>query len=574
MSPRILTIALLVLCAVLPGLTVVTAAPDVPTADERVLVLVSATDAGALARFAATGLPAYVHFVAADGAYLLAAAEAGNLTALAAAGLDAQVLPAKASQGPFYLAYPPPGRGQGIEWSRFGHLLYADDRAAILAATAEQMSALTATGVEVVRVSFTPLMLALAAATTFPEVTAPDPVVQEMITAVDTGTLRQYTAELSGEQWVTVGVTLTQILSRNTLRGTRIWQATDYVAEHLAARGLDVEKHPWEVGRAPNVIGEKRGETRPDEIYMVTAHLDDMPESVTAPGADDNASGTAAVLAAADILSRYRWDCTLRFALWTGEEQGLLGSESYAHRAYDRDETIAAVLNLDMIAWNAENTAPDMELHARSTMPSTVDLARQFASVIDIYDLDLAPDVIINGIGYSDHASFWKYGYNAILGIEDYSSDFNPDYHTSNDRLARLDMAYYTEFVKATVAAAAHMTGCVIKTPTAPTVSATLEPSALDPDAVAVTLTWQHVVPNTAYEVHRAPAPYFTASAATRRSTLKTPFSLPLRYRDDAGAAGNEKVNDYYLVSGMNEAGQSADSRQVGEFNFALVRGQ
>ena len=70
------------------------------------------------------------------------------------------------------------------------------------------------------------------------------------------------------------------------------------------------------------------------------------------PGADDNASGSVATLLAADILSQYQWGCTLRFAFWTGEEQGLLGSYAYAQQAYQSGENILGYLNLDMIAWN------------------------------------------------------------------------------------------------------------------------------------------------------------------------------------------------------------------------------
>ena len=83
-------------------------------------------------------------------------------------------------------------------------------------------------------------------------------------------------------------------------------------------------------------------------------------------------------------------------------------------------ENIAGVLNLDMIAWNTAGSTPDIDLHAKSTLPATVDLANQFKSVITAYGLNLVPQVITNGSGASDHASFWNQGYPAILAIEDY----------------------------------------------------------------------------------------------------------------------------------------------------------
>ena len=78
-----------------------------------------------------------------------------------------------------------------------------------------------------------------------------------------------------------------------------------------------------------------------------------MPSSGAAPGADDNGSGSVGTLIAADILSQYQWSCTLRFAFWTGEEQGLLGSAAYATRAKNQGQNIKGYLNMDMIAYNS-----------------------------------------------------------------------------------------------------------------------------------------------------------------------------------------------------------------------------
>jgi Zn-dependent M28 family amino/carboxypeptidase len=124
--------------------------------------------------------------------------------------------------------------------------------------------------------------------------------------------------------------------------------------------GFDVEYHVWDRDKYPNVIGELRGESTPEDIYIICAHLDDAPFEGVAPGADDNASSSAAVLIAPDILSRHRWDSTLRFILFTGEEQWSMdesyahGSSPYARRSRERGENIVAVLNLDMLGWNSE----------------------------------------------------------------------------------------------------------------------------------------------------------------------------------------------------------------------------
>ena len=73
-------------------------------------------------------------------------------------------------------------------------------------------------------------------------------------------------------------------------------------------------------------------------------------------------------------------------------------------------------------------------------IPATLDLAYLFASVVNAYDLDLIPQIVPDGIGASDHASFWAYGYPAILGIEDHTGgDFNDYYHTTDDTINHLN---------------------------------------------------------------------------------------------------------------------------------------
>lgn len=300
-----------------------------------------------------------------------------------------------------------------------------------------------------------------AAEVTMPAAVTPDPLVQLMIDQVDSSTVYSYTGDLSGEWPVVVGGAPYTIATRHTYSGEPLQKATQFTGEHLESLGLDVEYHTWNASYPPNVIGVLTGTLNPNDVFIICAHLDDMPPGPLAPGADDNASGSVAVLVAADILTQYQWGCTLRFALWTGEEQGLLGSAAYALRASHHGENIVGVLNLDMIGYNTIGSSPDIDLHADSDTPGTLELAQLFADVVETYDLDLIPQIVPNGTGASDHASFWEHGYAAILGIEDFG-DFNPYYHTTNDLLANMDMDYYTDFVKASVGTLAHMSDCLI----------------------------------------------------------------------------------------------------------------
>lgn len=296
---------------------------------------------------------------------------------------------------------------------------------------------------------------------------APDPLIQAMVEDVSPAAVWRYTAQLSGALPIIADGAAYTLTTRHTASGAPLTKATQFVGEQLAQSGYAVEYQRWRKAghENRNVIGQRPGLTRPEEIYIIGAHLDDMPRDGPAPGADDNASGSAAVLIAAEIMSRYRWACTLRFALWTGEEQGFLGSIAYADRAKANDEAIKGYLNLDMLGYNSE--APRvMNLFWSSAITGSEQIADLFTTVVSVYGLDLAPvkfDTLHDPLGnYSDNWSFWAQGYPAILVIEDSNNDFTPYYHSAADRIETLDMEYFRAMVQASVGTFAHMTGCLL----------------------------------------------------------------------------------------------------------------
>ena len=291
----------------------------------------------------------------------------------------------------------------------------------------------------------------------------PDPLIEEMIAQVDADTVYLYDGNLSGENEVTIGGQPYTINTRYSYSGEPVEKATQFVYEHFENLGLEVEYHNynWAGYDLRNVVATKPGLTYPDDIYIICAHVDSISEwqhrYTYAPGADDNGSGVTAVMIAADILSQYDFDCSVRFVTFTGEEQGLHGSHYYAQDAYNEGDNILGVLNLDMIAYDSDADSI-LELHA-GTRSGSNSIANLFADVVDTYDINLVPEIITAGAtNRSDHASFWDYGYDAILAIEDWQ-DFTPYYHTISDQLSSLNIPYFTEFVKASVGTVASMAG-------------------------------------------------------------------------------------------------------------------
>jgi photosystem II stability/assembly factor-like uncharacterized protein len=201
-----------------------------------------------------------------------------------------------------------------------------------------------------------------------------------------------------------------------------------------------------------NVVATIEGVSYPDREYLITGHYDDVSEDSYnwAPGADDNASGTVTLLAAASILKDYGLGNTVKFVAFAGEEQGLLGSEAYAQEAYNQGDSILGVLNFDMIAWDG-NGDDIIEVHCGYPAENQA-LADLFMGAISDYGLSLVAQKITDGAtDRSDHASFWDYNFPAILGIEDFD-DFNAYYHSTGDRVSEFDTSYYVDFTKAAVA--------------------------------------------------------------------------------------------------------------------------
>jgi hypothetical protein len=298
--------------------------------------------------------------------------------------------------------------------------------------------------------------------------------VAEMIDSVDQDTVYDYMGGLTGEWPVKIGKKKKKdytIATRHTNSGTPIEMATQYVSEFMQELGLSVEYHGWTHGSLSgrNVIGEKTGSETPDEIVLITAHLDSAPSGGLAPGADDNASGSVGVMMAAEILSQsqYEFERTVRFVFFTGEEQGLRGSDRYASKVVEDGDNVVAVYNMDMIAWDVRNK-PKLRIYTRAKRDPGYDgdmvIANTFLDVVNTYALDTVLIPVISPKGghwgghWSDHASFWDEGFSAVLAIEDDHSDWNRvNYHTVDDTISTLNFTYLTNYIRASVGTAAHL---------------------------------------------------------------------------------------------------------------------
>jgi hypothetical protein len=245
-------------------------------------------------------------------------------------------------------------------------------------------------------------------------------------------------------------------------------EARQYLYEQLSTTGGLYVRHDW-VDPGVNVVAELSGEgPERDHVYIVCAHYDSIAGGETgpcrgqdpleaAPGANDNAAGVAVVLEAARILSQFRFSHTLRFVLFTAEEQGGLGSKHYAREARENGEKIDGVINLDVIGYESVPPADHSVEVDAGTDPASVALGQSVVDASAAYGIALAPRLVREGaIEESDHWAFWHEGYPAILGTGD-RNDMTPHWHCNTDTLENLQMGLVTSFARATVATLAEL---------------------------------------------------------------------------------------------------------------------
>lgn len=266
---------------------------------------------------------------------------------------------------------------------------------------------------------------------------------------------------------------LTALASHPTRHSTSTGfaSAAAWARDRLAALGYRTAEMPVPLpggGTTSNIIAERDGTgPAPRQAVLVTAHLDSVNTAggpaAPAPGADDNASGSAALLQIAAALRDHRGTHDLRLILFGGEEQGLHGSRAYVTGlgAAERSR-IAAVVNMDMVG--CRNTpAPTVLLEGAPLSQSVIDRLADAAATYT----GLTVQTSLNPFA-SDHVAFLDAGIPAVLTIEG-ADGANTAIHTAGDTLDRIDHQLALEIIRMNVAAVAtavgHEEGTVVSGP-------------------------------------------------------------------------------------------------------------
>ena len=222
--------------------------------------------------------------------------------------------------------------------------------------------------------------------------------------------------------------------------------ASSYLFDTYKSFGYEPQ-YQWFAGRGAlggqtaNVIATLRGTVNPELVYVVSSHYDSVADG---PGADDDSSGTAALLEAARILAKHPQPATIVFASFTGEESGLLGSREFVRRAVADNLKIAGALNNDMIGWANDHR---LDNTIRYSNPGIRDI--QHAAAIQFSNL-----ITYDALYYKNtdaHAYYEAYG-DIVGGIGSYPVLGNPHYHQPHDVLETINHQLVTEVAKTTAA--------------------------------------------------------------------------------------------------------------------------
>lgn len=267
-----------------------------------------------------------------------------------------------------------------------------------------------------------------------------------------------------------------EIGERNVTRYDKLKQAEEYLTRTLEEDGYRVERQEYRAqGKTvSNLEVSFPGCVSPDEIVVVGAHYDTVSGS---PGANDNGSGVAALLALARIygtnheegkmralpprLVSLGFERTLRFVFFVNEEPPFflgpeMGSRVYAKHCHETNQKIVAMLCLETMGYftdaKASQSYPSAALQAvypsqgnfiaftgnlgsNALVRQSIEIFRKTAS-IPSYGAALPGN--LPGVGWSDHASFWEYDYPAIM-ITDTAPFRYPHYHSAQDTPDKID---------------------------------------------------------------------------------------------------------------------------------------
>ena len=274
---------------------------------------------------------------------------------------------------------------------------------------------------------------------------------------------RQLTVDLKKdlEQFGTIG-------EHNYVFKDNLQAAEKFLISALESSGYEVNLYGYDAEEQHfnNIEIEIPGTNKTDEIVVIGAHYDSV---VGSPGANDNGSGTVAILALARAFSGRQFSRTLRLVEFVNEEPPFfwteaMGSLVYAKKCRDRNENIVGMLSLETMGYYSEK--PGSQEYPLGVLNLVYPSTGNFIAFIgNLASSQLVEQAIgsfrthtqfpsegatlpenISGVGWSDHWSFWQVGYPALM-VTDTAPFRYPYYHTADDTPDKVNYEYLARVV-------------------------------------------------------------------------------------------------------------------------------
>ncbi|MGN6692755.1 MAG: M28 family metallopeptidase [Aquihabitans sp.] len=236
--------------------------------------------------------------------------------------------------------------------------------------------------------------------------------------------------------------------------------ARDLITEQFVDAGYEVQTQSVDLNGvdSPNLYVELPGTECAERTIVIGAHYDSA--HATGAGADDNASGVG-TLELARALEDHPLPVTVRFASWSYEEVGDVGSFAMAKQMEADQREVVGAISLEMIGFTKPDTDPLTGLPSTYlgmiSDPTSAPLAKAFAAAAFTYtpefpafgaviDPNVLPDIL-----RSDHAAFLASGYPALMATD--TANFrNPNYHTATDAVSTIDPDFLEASTRAALA--------------------------------------------------------------------------------------------------------------------------
>ena len=263
-----------------------------------------------------------------------------------------------------------------------------------------------------------------------------------------------------------------RIGSRSVYEYDKIEETKNYIISRLEDFGYDPTLQNCNYGGQvySNIIVSINGARNPDETVIIGAHYDTV---YGTPGADDNAGAVAILLEMCRILKGFSPERTLKLIFFVIEEPPVfrsehMGSAVYAREAKAKNENVKAMISLEMLGYYTDKKGgqtfplPLMNLMFSST-PNFIAVVGNLSSRNLVEKVNhslkescgipvetLSTVSFVPGVDFSDHRSFWKMGYPAVM-ITDTAFYRNPNYHTETDTIDTLNFDTMSDLLKGMV---------------------------------------------------------------------------------------------------------------------------